>query len=153
MSKFFPDVSTDEGIEAATNWGAMAAIGFGFLQILSAVPGAYRLSDLIRYEVERSWILLTAAILTITVLIGCLGFFTAFRFMRRKGLVLGIILFLLLSLALLSALAMHNGTLWMYAWIMLSPPILYGLSFGIRGAIAARKAGALANTDLGDVFQ
>jgi len=155
MPKFYPDVRDEDGIEAGANWGAMAAIILGFLALLSAVPSFYNVVRLAGVEGAGARVILSAAVLGVMVLEAIVCFFAAWRFMRRKGLVMGVLLAVLTSLDLLARLvqaAFGVVPVWQLAMMILYLPILYGLFQGVRAARGAKRLGTLARTDLGSVF-
>ena len=156
MSKFYPDVREEEGIEAGANWGAMAAIGLGFLALLSAVPSFYAVVRSAGVEGAGGFLLVNAATFALIVLDAILCFVAAWRFMRRQGLVIGIVLTVLSVFGLLITLAKIAFTavpVWQLAVLLLYMPILYGLFHGVRAARGAKRLGVLAKTDLGRVFE
>jgi len=155
MSTFYPDVEGEDGIEAGGNWGAMAAIGLGFLALLTGVPSLYTVGRLAGVEGAGTLVIGGAIVLAVTILQAIFCFFAAWRFMRRKGFVMGIILSLLLVLDFLFKLAQTAFSavpVWQLAIMALYLPILYGLYHGLRAARGARRLGALVDRDLGDVF-
>ena len=155
MSKFYPDVRDEGGVEAGANWGSMAAIILGFLALLGAVPSFYNVMRLTGVEGAGSFVIVNAVVLAIMLLEGIFCFVAAWRFMLHKGLVIGIILMVLTILDLLSRLtqaALGFLAVWQLALTILYLPILYGLFHGIRAARGAKRQGALADTNLGEVF-
>jgi len=156
MSKFYPDVRDEEGIEAGANWGAMAAIGLGFLALLSAVPSFYAVVRSAGIEGAGAFLLVNAITFGLIVLDAVFCFVAAWRFMRRQGFVIGIILTVLSVFGLLITLARIAFTsvpAWQLAVMLLYMPILYGLFHGVRAARGAKRLGVLAKTDLGRVFE
>ncbi len=155
MSKFYPDVTSEDGIEAGGNWGAMAAIGLGFLALLSGVPSLYTVGRLAGVEGAGALVVVGAITLAVVVLEAIFCFFAAWRFMRRKGFVTGVILSLLIVMDFLLKLAetaFSAVPVWQLAIMALYLPILYGLYHGIRAARGAKRLGALVDRELGEVF-
>jgi len=155
MSKFYPNVRDEDGIEAGANWGAMAAIGLGFMALLGAVPSFYAVVRSAGIEGAEGFLLVNAILLAAIVLSALFCFFAAWRFMQRKGLVLGILLTVLTVIDMLGKLArvaLGVIPLWYLALLLLDGLILYGLLHGIRAARGAKRLGALAETNLGEVF-
>ena len=105
MSKFYPDVRDDDGVEAGANWGAMAAISLGFLALLTAVPSFYAVVRSAGIEGAGGFLLVNAVTFGLIVLDAIFCFVAAWRFMRRKGLVIGIVLTVLTVFGLLISLA------------------------------------------------
>lgn len=156
MSKFYPDVRDEDGVEAGANWGAMAAIILGFLALLSAVPSFYMVIRLAGIEEAGPLVILSAVALGVMVLEAIVCFVAAWRFMQRKGLVIGVLLAVLTLLDLLARLvqaAFGAMPVWQLAMMILYLPILYGLFQGVRAARGAKRLGTLARTDLGSVFR
>jgi hypothetical protein len=156
MSKFYPDVGGEDGIEAGANWGAMAAIGLGFLALLGAVPSFYAVVRSAGVEGAEGFLMVNAILLGAIVLSALFCFFAAWRFMQRKGMVVGIILALLTVIDMLGKVArIAFGIIppWQFALLLLDGMILYGLLHGIRAARGAKRLGRLADTNLGDVFR
>lgn len=130
MSKFYPDVRDEDGVEAGANWGAMAAIILGFLALLGAVPSFYTVIRLAGIEEAGPLVILSAAALGVMVLEAIVCFLAAWRFMQRKGLVIGVLLAVLTLLDLLAKLvpaAFGAMPVWQLAIMILYLPILYGL--------------------------
>lgn len=155
MSKFYPDVTSEDGIEAGSNWGAMAAIGLGFLALLSAVPSFYTVGRLAGVEGAGPLVIVSAVVLMIAVLQAIFCFFAAWRFMQRKGAVIGILLAILIVLDFLlkfAQVAFTTVPIWQLAIMALYLPMLHGLYHGIRAARGARRRGALVDKDLDEVF-
>lgn len=156
MSKFYPDVRDDDGVEAGANWGAMAAISLGFLALLTAVPSFYAVVRSAGIEGAGGFLLVNAVTFGLIVLDAIFCFVAAWRFMRRKGLVIGIILTVLTVFGLLISVAKIAFTAvpaWQLAVLPIYMLILYGLFHGVRAARAAKLLGRLAETNLGDVFR
>ncbi len=155
MSKFYPDVTGEDGIEAGGNWGAMAAIGLGFLALLSGVPSLYTVGRLAGVDGAGALVFLSAIALAVILIEAIFCFFAAWRFMRRNGLVIGILLSILIVLDFLfklAQIAFSAVPIWQLAIMALYLPILYGLYHGIRAARGAKRQGALVDKDLGEVF-
>jgi len=155
MSKFYPDVRDEDGVEAGANWGATAAIILGFLALLGAVPNFYTVIRLAGVEGAETWVIVNAVVLGARVVEAIVCFFAAWRFMQRKGLVIGVLLAVLTLLDLparLAQAAFGAMPVWQLAIMILYLPILYGLFQGIRAARGAKRLGSLAQTDLGSVF-
>jgi len=148
MSRWFPDLSTADGIKAGFNGGAAAAIGFGCFSLLGLAVTFFRGHmpgvDMARTDLERIFALGGIA------LEATLAFVAAYRFTRRKGLWIGTIALLLFLLEIYGKIA--TGSLaggWIFAYAM----ILLGLINGLRAAWAARTFGPLDETDLESVFE
>lgn len=155
MATFYPDVRTEDGIQAGANWGAMAAIGFGFLALLTAIPSFFMVVRLTGYGAGVTQFHY-AILFAIIFAEAAFCFFAGYRFMQRKGLVTGILL------ALLMAWEVSAKLLWLVAigplallspLLLLSPFLFYGLFNGLRAARAARRVGPVADGDLGSVFE
>ena len=156
MPKFYPDIRNEDGIEAGANWGAMAAICLGFLALLGAVPSFFAVVRSAGIEGAEGFLLVNAILLAAIVLSAHFCFFEAWRFIQRKGLVVGVLLGMLSVLDLLIKLArLAFGALpgWYLILLLLEVAILYGLLHGIRAARGARRRGALMETNLGEVFE
>jgi len=77
MSKFYPDVRDEDGIEAGANWGAMASIGLGFLALLGAVPSFYAVVRSAGVEDAEGFLLVNAIVLAAVILSALFCFFAA----------------------------------------------------------------------------
>lgn len=155
MSKFYPDVRDEDGIEAGANWGAMAAIGLGFLALLGAVPSFYAVVRSAGIEGAEGFLIVNAVLLGAMVLSALFCFFAAWRFMLRKGLVVGIVLSVLTVIDMLgksARIAFGIIAAWQLALLLMDGLILYGLFHGTRAARGAKLLGRLGETNLGDVF-
>jgi hypothetical protein len=155
MSKFYPDVRDEDGMEAGANWGAMAAIGLGFLALLGAVPSFYAVVRSAGIEGAEGFLLINAILLGAIVPSALFCFFAAWRFMQRRGMVVGVVLAVLSVIDIVGKfvrIALAAVPFWYLALLPLEALILYGLLHGIRAARAAKRRGALAETDLGEVF-
>jgi len=146
MSRWFPDVSTAEGMKSARIGATAAAIVFGIMVALGVVftalsghlpgeataeSGAARIGALVGMGLEAA-----------------IAFAAAWRFHRRKGLVFGSITVLLFMFEILAKLASgHVG------WIIVYVMILMGLINGLRAGWARREHGDLEDTHLEQVFE
>jgi hypothetical protein len=131
MSKWFPHVDNEEGIEEALNGGFYGAIGFAvmicigmvFVLLAGHLPGQAgsqtgAAGTLVGMIIELSVILVAA-----------------WRFKFRKGLVWGGITLIMFVVEV--GIKISNGTT-NFAWFFFYAAVAVGLANGIRGAWAER---------------
>lgn len=148
MSRWFPDVSTAEGIKSASQGGAAAAIGFGGLTLLGLAITFFA-GHMPGYDAPSTNLARILALIGIA-LEAMLAFAAAYRFGKRKGLWIGTIALLMFVLEIYDKLT--TGTL-KSAWIFAYGAITLGLVNGVRAAWAARKLGPIDEADLESVFE
>ena len=148
MSRWFPDVSTVEGITSASKGGTAAAIGFGGLSLLGLAV-AFFTGHMPGYDSPGTNLAYILGLVAIA-LEATIAFLAAYRFGKQKGLWIGTIALLLFVLEICFKLG--TGTL-KGGWIFAYGAITLGLINGVRAARAARALGPVAEPNLATVFE
>lgn len=131
MSKWFPDVSTYDGVRGASNGGFYACLAFAVMNVLGLV--ALLLSGqrmLIGQDTPANPGAIIGVLFELTLIMAA-----AWRFKRGNGLVIGSIVLLVFTLEIVVKIATGTTS---PPWFLLYAAVFAGLINGIRGAWAGR---------------
>ena len=142
FSKWFPDVTTSKGVQAARKAGVAGALGFTAMLTIGiiAVFLVGSTSGAASRSLEDKYFAVGGIVAEAVFVL-----FAAWRLHIGKGLIVGSLLIALFVIELVAKFV--DGTA-RGGWLIVYVAILCGLTNGVRGARAARKG----LVDLAEVF-